>query len=190
MKYDFFKDFNHKHALDIYHLYSELFKGVRFIPNTYYVVNESTDKNGQVNGYICVNIKDPNDNKNIIKFYIGVFKQYPTSYHVHNIYFIYNNEYFVISNIHFENDGLSYKCECFDDIKLKNVCESKNTNLPKPEDFAELKVEANIENNENIPHYFRGNIISYITEKYYFEKDIKTVRELLEDKNEPRRVRA
>ena len=156
MKYDFFKDFNQKHTLDCYNLYSELFKGVKFIPKTYYLVSDSKDKDGKNNGYISVDVKDPNNN-NIIKLYISVFKTFPTSYHVHDIFFRYDNEYFIISDIHYENEGFSYKCECYNINAMDAVCETKKTNLPRPEHFKELKLPTDAENYENMPHYYKGN---------------------------------
>ena len=185
MKYDFFKDFNHKHHLDCYNIYSELFNGVKFVPKTYYLVTDNIDEKGNSKGYICVDVIDPYDKHNIVKLYISVFKESPLSYHVHDVFFMYEDVYFVISNIHYENDGLSYVRESYSADSVKLVCESKKTRLPKPQDFKELGIEASFKEETNIPHYFKPNFIGYVIESYCFQRVIEEARFLLEqDSNE------
>ena len=169
MKYDFFKDFNRKHTLDFFNLYSELFKNIKFVRKTYYLVNETFDKDGKSTGYICVDIKDPNSDR-IIKLYISLFKFYPTSYHVHDIFFKYNDEYFAITNIRYIKDGISYVCESYSEESIKFASESKVTNLPRPDDFKQLNIEPGNKVEEIIRKDFKNNIINYITKKYHVEK--------------------
>lgn len=185
MKYDFFKYFNNKHHLDCYNIYSELFNGVKFVPKTYYLVTENIDEKGNSKGYICVDVIDPYEKHKSIKLYISVFKESPLSYHVHDVFFMYEDVYFVISNIHYENDGLSYVRETYSADSVNLVCESKKTNLPKPQDFKELGIEVSLKDETNIPHYFKPNFIGYVIESYCFQRVIEEARFLLEqDSNE------
>lgn len=178
MKYDFFKNVDQTYGLDCAPLYSKMFQGVKFIPKTYFIVNESKDKDGNKKGYICVDVKDPNNKGNIIKLYLTVFNHGTNSYHVRDIYFTYNNgyEFFVISNIHVVDSGFEYKYECYNSYKQIAACEHRMSRMPRPEYFKELNIEPDIESIENIPDYFTKDVISHITQDYYLSKSSEEIK--------------
>ena len=170
MKYDFLKDIDRQYSLDCAPLYKELFKGIKFVPKTLSFKKESTKE------YFCVDVKDPNVKNNIIKLYIDViYNEYTKSYHIHDFFFKYNTEYFAVYDIRMEEAGLSYKYECYGEAAVQYACVHKNTWLPMPDDFKELKLPSISSGDENIPDYFTRNIISHITEKHYMESVIKDV---------------
>ena len=165
MKYDFFNDFNSKYGLDCAEVYSRLFKGVKFIPKTFSIVSDLEREKEFARVYVM----DPTDKNNRITFYASIYKLIPNSYHIHDIYFEHNNVSYVISDIHIDEDGMTYKYECFNLLKVQKQYASKELPLPHPSEYKEKGIKPDFDGIGDIPYYFNNNIISYIIEKYTLE---------------------
>lgn len=138
MKYDFFQDLNKKHGLCCSSIYSKLFKGVKFIPNTYYIVSGNNENNETI---ITVEIQSNLHKswKEHINF--TVRKQLLDEYIIHDVFFVFDNNYFVISDIHMTEDGIIYNFEYYDEYSYITVCNKNKTLLPKPTDFKQLSLK-------------------------------------------------
>ena len=168
MKYDFFKDINEKHGLSCVPIYEKLFKGVKFIPNTYYIVDKP-DKDKSHATIACTVQTSCNV---IFKIFFRVHKQYYNDYVIHDMYFTYNNSYFYISNIHIENMNVHYNYELYLDESYYEVCKKNNTLIPEPEDFKKLHISSNFSEESYMTDNNSKNIIdNIISRKSIFGKD-------------------
>ena len=89
------------------------------------------------------------------------------------IYFMYNFNNYIISNIHIIEEGITFDFECFDLDLYSLVSKEKNLRYPSPKDFKDLLVNGDYKDNGFISKDSKDNVISYVTK---IHNDIKTKR--------------
>lgn len=160
MKYDFFKDIEAKHGLCCAPVYSKLFDGVKFIPKTYCIIHDPSNNDT----VLKVSIKDPNIKKlkEDINFSLVSLNNL-NKYIIHNVYFEYDEAYFVISNIRVEDGKVYYDYEYYDTDSYYKVCDAKKTLVPKPVHFKELGIKPNSSDSEYVETKDDNDPITFLT---------------------------
>ena len=177
MKKDFFESFNTNHGLNCSTIYSQLFKNVKFVPNSYYVVDEKVDDKGNKKGYIFAKTKYSKEKNAFIDLYISVFTQNNSDYFIHDIFFIYKDVYYAISNVIINSEGITFDYNCYKTDSYKIVCEEKNKVLPRHDDFNNIKPTLSDHGCLSIYGKFDNlgfykDIISFIVGSYEFDQRI------------------
>ena len=168
MGYDLFKDLQKKYGIPCPQVYSKLFRKVKFMPGTM----ESTIGKNETpeNNVTSICAKDVVFFGDMFQVNIETTKSFFSDNVIDKIYYAYNFNYFVISNIHFIENGISFDFECYDHEAYIKVTKDVNNSNPKPEVFLAADQKPFYKDAGFIGTNNKTNIVNYILARFLEEK--------------------